>query len=292
MDQNRDPSSTGRSPLLPPGPGVGFKPQHFTDITAAPQPLAFFEVHAENYMGEGGRPHAELARIRRDYALSIHGVGLGLGGSAPLDRAHLARLVRLCERYAPQSFSEHLAWAGHDGVFLNDLLPLPYTPERLDAVVAHVEQVQEALGREILVENPATYLTFAESSIAETEFLAALVRRTGCGLLLDVNNLYVSATNHGLKAEALLAAFPLHAVREIHLAGHAAATSPGAAPLLVDAHGAPVADPVWQLYGRALAATGPLATLIEWDNDVPDWPTLRAEAERAGALLSTRREAA
>lgn len=276
---------------LPAGTGVGYKAQHLADITAAPQPLAFFEVHAENYMGEGGRPHAELARLHRDYALSIHGVGLGLGGSAPLDREHLARLVRLCARHEPESFSEHLAWAGHDGVFLNDLLPLPYTPERLDAVADHIDELQEALQRQILLENPATYLTFAESTIAETEFLAELARRTGCGLLLDVNNLYVSATNHGHDERALLAAFPLAHVREIHLAGHATA-SPGAVPLLLDAHGARVADPVWELYGEVIARTGPVATLIEWDNDVPAWPVLRAEAERAGALMGATRKAA
>ncbi|WP_370640724.1 DUF692 domain-containing protein [Xanthobacter sp. NFH-44] len=281
-----------RAPALPPGPGVGFKPQHFADIIAAPQPLAFFEVHAENYMGEGGRPHAQLARLRRDHALSIHGVGLALGGSGPLDGAHLARLARLCERYEPESFSEHLAWAGHGGMFLNDLLPLPYTPERLATVAAHVEQAQEALKRPILIENPATYLTFAESSIPEGEFLAELTRRTGCGLLLDVNNLFVSAINHGLDPDRMLAALPLDRVGEIHLAGHVPAASPGTAPLLVDAHGSHVSAPVWALFARVLRRTGPVATLIEWDNDVPDWPTLRAEAERAGAHLLQARKAA
>ncbi|MGR7996377.1 MULTISPECIES: MNIO family bufferin maturase [unclassified Xanthobacter] len=277
---------------LPAGPGVGYKPQHFAAITAAAQPLAFFEVHAENYMGDGGRPHADLTRLHQDYAVSIHGVGLGLGGSAPLDAAHLARLVRLCDRHQPERFSEHLAWAGHDGLFLNDLLPLPYTPERLDQVVAHVDQLQEALRRQILLENPATYLTFAESTIPEPEFLGEIARRTGCGLLLDVNNLFVSATNHALSPQALLRAFPLAPVGEIHLAGHASATSAGPAPLLLDAHGGVVADPVWALFETVIARTGPLPTLIEWDNDVPAWPVLRAEAERAGAVLARCRKAA
>jgi len=286
------PQPLPRAPVrLPAGAGVGYKPQHFAAITAAPQPLAFFEVHAENYMGAGGRPHAELARLRQDYALSIHGVGLGLGGTAPLDPAHLARLAALCGRHEPQSFSEHLAWAGHDGLFLNDLLPLPYTPERLAVVVEHVDRVQEVLRRQILVENPATYLTFAESTIPETQFLAELARRTGCGLLLDVNNLFVSATNHAIAPRALIDAFPLAAVGEIHLAGHAAAASPGA-PLLLDAHGAPVADPVWELYAEVIARRGPLPTLVEWDNDVPSWPVLRGEAERAAAVLATARKAA
>lgn len=275
---------------LPPGAGVGYKPQHFEAISAEPQPLAFFEVHAENYMGDGGRPHAELASLHRDYALSLHGVGLGLGGSAPLDRDHLARLARLCARHQPESFSEHLAWAGHDGVFLNDLLPLPYTPARLDMVVAHVNLLQDTLRRQFLLENPATYLTFAESSIAEADFLDAVARRTGCGLLLDVNNLYVSATNHGRDVDALLAAFPLAHVREIHLAGHTRA--PGPAPLLVDAHGSAVAPAVWDLYAQVIARIGPVATLIEWDNDVPAWPQLRAEAERASQRLTGTLKAA
>lgn len=287
------PSITGLPPrpsLLPRGAGVGFKPQHFADITAAPQPLAFFEIHAENYMGEGGRPHAQLARLRRDYALSIHGVGLALGGEGPLDRAHLARVAKLCARYEPQSFSEHLAWASHGGVFLNDLLPLPYTPQRLATVAAHVQEVQDTLKRAILIENPATYLTFAESSIPETEFLAELVRRTGCGLLLDVNNLFVSATNHGRDADAMLDAFPLGAVAEIHLAGHSRLEGPST--LLVDAHGSAVAAPVWRLYARALERIGPVASLVEWDNDVPAWPVLRAEAERAASYLARSRKAA
>ncbi|MBS9477014.1 MNIO family bufferin maturase [Ancylobacter radicis] len=274
------------SSSLPRGPGVGFKPEHFAAIAAAPQPVGFFEVHAENYMGAGGPPHAQLGRLRADYALSIHGVGLSIGSMQPLDREHLSRLRALCERYQPESFSEHLAWSSHDSVFLNDLLPLPYTPATLHHVAGHIDLVQETLGRQMLLENPATYLTFAQSTLEETDFLAELVRRTGCGLLLDINNVFVAATNHHLDARAYLARFPLTAVREIHLSGHSETVDDQGAPLLIDSHDTPVKDPVWALYEEVIARTGPIATLIEWDNDVPEWPVLRAEAEAAGALLA------
>jgi uncharacterized protein (UPF0276 family) len=277
---------------LPAGAGVGFKPQHFAEIAAARQPLAFFEVHAENYMGAGGLPHAQLAALRADYALSVHGVGLGIGGLAPLDPVHLARVKAVCERYKPESFSEHLAWATHDGVYLNDLLPLPYTEARLAVVAQHVDQVQEALGRRLLLENPATYVTFAESTIPEAQFLTEVARRTGCGLLLDVNNVFVSAVNHGTDALAYLDAFPLHLVGEIHLGGHAEAEDGADAPLLIDDHGAPVADPVWALFAEVVRRIGPVPSLVEWDNDVPAWPVLRAEAERAGRVLGAARRAA
>lgn len=271
---------------LPPRSGVGYKPQHFAEIEARRQAIGFFEVHAENYMGAGGPPHAQLAALRRDYALSIHGVGLSIGSPRPLDREHLARLRLLCDRYEPESFSEHLAWSSHGEVYLNDLLPLPYTPETLGRVAEHIDLVQETLGRQMLLENPATYLLFEESTLAETEFLAEIVRRTGCGLLLDVNNVFVASTNHNLDPHAYLADFPLAAVREIHLAGHEAVTDEIGAPLLIDTHSAPVADPVWALYGDVLARTGPVATLIEWDNDVPEWPVLLGEAEAAERLLA------
>lgn len=271
---------------LPPVPGVGFKPEHFEAILVDRGYSGFIEVHAENYMGAGGPPHAMLTRLRRDHALSVHGVGLSIGGAGPLDRDHLARLKTLCDRYEPESFSEHLAWSTHEEVFLNDLLPLPYTKETLDRVVAHVDETQSALGRRMLLENPATYVLFAESDVPETEFLDEIARRTGCGLLLDVNNVFVSATNHGFSAEAYLDAFPLRLVGEIHLAGHDAQSDEAGTPLLIDAHGAPVADPVWALYARVLERLGPTPSLIEWDNDLPDWPTLRAEADRAGALLA------
>ncbi len=271
---------------LPPAPGIGFKPQHFDAIVAGEQPVGFVEVHAENYMGAGGPPHAMLRQLLERYALSIHGVGLSIGSADPLDIEHLARLKELCERYEPASFSEHLAWSSHGEVYLNDLLPLPYTQETLDRIVSHIDQVQHALRREMLLENPSTYLQFAESTIAETEFLSEISRRTGCGLLLDVNNVFVQAKNHGTSAEDYLAAFPLTRVKEIHLGGHDEQADETGAPLLIDAHGAPVADPVWALYESVIARTGPLPTLIEWDNDVPDWPALAAEARAAGAILA------
>jgi uncharacterized protein (UPF0276 family) len=270
---------------LPAGTGVGFKPEHFHAIVEAPQPLAFFEVHAENYMGAGGAPHAQLGKLCDGYALSIHGVGLSIGSMRPLDREHLARLKKLCDRYRPASFSEHLAWSSHGEVYYNDLLPLPYTEETLARVVEHVDQVQGALGRQMLLENPSTYLRFAESTIPEAEFLRAISDRTGCGLLLDVNNVFVQAKNHGTHPLRYLDAFPLDRVGEIHLGGHDEQSDDVGAPLLIDAHGTPVAEPVWALYAETLARTGPLATLIEWDNDVPDWPTLRAEAVKAQGFL-------
>lgn len=273
------------TPRLPPRAGVGFKPQHFESILADRDAPGFIEVHAENYMGDGGPAHAQLAALHERLPLSLHGVGLSIGGMDDLDRAHLERLRKLCDRYAPESFSEHLAWSSHGENFYNDLLPLPYTQDTLDRVCAHIEQTQDTLGRRMLLENPATYLLFADSTIAETDFLARVVERAGCGLLLDINNVFVSATNHATDPRAYLAAFPMDAVGEIHLAGHDAATDNGA-PLLIDAHGSPVAEPVWRLYEEVIARTGPLPTLIEWDNNVPDWPTLRAETMAAEAILS------
>lgn len=272
-------------PTLPPAVGLGFKPEHFAAIRADRRRVAFFEVHAENYLGAGGLPHAQLTALRADYALSFHGVGLSIGGAEPLDRPHLARLRALCDRYAPASFSEHLAWSSHGGAYLNDLLPLPYTEATLATVCAHVETLQDTLGRQILLENPSTYLLFEQSDIPEAEFLRQIARRTGCGLLLDVNHLYVSALNHGADPWAMLADFPLAAVGEIHLGGHDQHDLPEG-PLLIDAHGAPVADPVWALYAEAVARIGACATLIEWDNDLPDWAVLAAEAGRAAAILA------
>ena len=274
---------------LPEGVGIGFKAEHFEALTAQKRDLAFIEIHAENYMAAGGPAHRRLERLRADYALSVHGVGLSIGGAGPLDTEHLTRLATLCERYQPESFSEHLAWSSHDTAFLNDLLPLPYTQATLAIICDHIDQVQERLGRQMLLENPSTYVAFAENTLGETQFLREIVARTGCGLLLDVNNVFVSAVNHGLDARAYLADFPFAAVGEIHLGGHDADTLPDGAPLLIDAHGSPVADPVWTLYAEALARAGRAPTLIEWDNDVPDFATLMAEAERAGAVLESAR---
>jgi uncharacterized protein (UPF0276 family) len=271
---------------LPASTGVGFKPAHFRDILAAPQPLGFFEVHAENYMGAGGPPHTQLGALRERYALSVHGVGLSIGSMRPLDRNHLMRLKTLCERYTPESFSEHLAWSSHGDVYLNDLLPLPYTQQTLARVAEHIDEVQTALGRQMLLENPSTYIRFSESTIPEVDFLAELSKRTGCGLLLDINNVFVSAKNHGTQPLAYLDSFPFDRVKEIHLGGHDEEVDDVGAPLLIDTHGSPIAGGVWTLYAHVIARTGALPTLIEWDNDVPDWPTLLAEAVVAHNILA------
>ena len=278
---------------LPARAGVGFKPEHFAAIMAGQADVGFFEIHAENYMGEGGPPHRQLEALRARYPLSLHGVGLSIGGPRALDRAHLLRLAELRRRYEPGLFSEHLAWSSHDSGFLDDLLPLPYTREALAIACDHIDETQEAVGR-MLLENPSTYVRFAESDIPEAEFLAAIVRRTGCGLLLDVNNVEVQAGNHGFDAFAYLDAFPMAAVEEIHLAGYAEATDDSGAELRIDAHDSPVRPRVWTLYRHLVARIGRRPTLIEWDNDVPDWPILQAEAARADAEghAAARRELA
>ncbi len=270
---------------LPATPGVGYKPQHFSDLCADAGAVRWLEIHAENYMGDGGRPLAQLRHLAARFPVSVHGVGLSIGGDTPLDPAHLARLKHLTDWLNPASFSEHLAWSTHDGAFLNDLLPLPYTEATLDRVATHIDEVQQHLGRRMLLENPSSYLAFAESTLSETEFLAALVRRTGCGLLLDVNNVFVSATNLGYGPRDYIDAFPLEHVGEIHLGGHDTDADEHGAPLLIDSHGREVADPVWALLEYTLARTGPKPVLIEWDTDVPDWPVLAAEAARAATAL-------
>lgn len=270
---------------LPSRAGAGFKPQHFEAISASPQPLGFFEVHAENYMGAGGVPHAQLGFLRQHYALSVHGIGLNIGGREPLDRAHLARLKQLCGRYEPESFSEHLAWSSHAGQFFNDLLPLPYNETTLRTVAEHIDEAQTVLGRRLLLENPATYVRFSQSIIPETEFLAEITRATGCGLLLDINNVFVSACNHAFDASAYLAAFPLEHVGEIHLAGHFRSLDAAGAPLIIDAHDSPIVADVFALFESVIARAGPLPVLIEWDNDVPEWPVLLAEALAAQHCL-------
>ncbi|MBI1416516.1 MAG: DUF692 family protein [Limimaricola sp.] len=272
-------------PALPAKPGVGYKPQHHAAIIADPGPVAWLEIHAENYMGAGGRPLAQLRALAERFPISVHGVGLSIGGEGPLDADHLSRLKHLVDWLQPASFSEHLAWSTHDGAFLNDLLPLPYTAATLARVADHIDQVQDALGRPMLLENPSSYLAFSESEMTEPDFLREIARRTGCGLLLDINNVFVSATNLGFTPQDYIADFPLNAVAEMHLGGYDTQTDDHGAPLLIDSHGAPVANPVWELLDITLALTGPRPVLIEWDNDVPDWPTLAAEAARAAALL-------
>ena len=271
---------------LPQRPGVGYKPQHFEQILAAAGPVEWLEIHAENYMGAGGRPLAQLRHLAERFAISVHGVGLSIGGEGPLDTAHLLRLKHLCDWLNPASFSEHLAWSTHDGSYLNDLLPLPYTAATISRVCDHIDRVQSVLGRRMLLENPSTYVAFAETTMPEVDFLAEIARRTGCGLLLDVNNVYVSATNQAYDPLDYIRTFPLHAVGEIHLGGHDIDADDHGQRLLIDSHGAAVVDPVWQLYAQTIALAGPKPTLIEWDNDVPDWSVLCAEAGLAAQILA------
>ena len=265
--------------------GTSFKPEHLPAILAGGKQGGFFEVHAENYMGAGGAPHEALTRIRRDHPVSLHGVCMSIGGPQPLDKTHLGRFAALVERYAPALVSEHLAWSTHGPAFFNDLLPLPYTEATLARVAEHVDEVQEAIGRPILIENPSTYVVFPESAMSETDFIREMARRTGCGLLLDVNNVFVSATNHGTSALAYLADFPLRQVGEFHLAGHAEQADDEGDLLLIDSHDGPVADAVWTLFDIVIGRCGPRPTLIEWDSAIPDWPVLKAEAAAAQAIL-------
>lgn len=271
---------------MPTAAGVGFKSRHFSDLKDAPGAVKWLEIHAENYMGDGGRPLAQLRHLREIFAISVHGVGLSIGGEDPLDKDHLARLKHLVDWLNPASFSEHLAWSTHQGHFLNDLLPLPYTNATLTLVCDHIDQVQTCLGRRMLLENPSSYLAFAASTWDEPEFLREIARRTGCGLLLDVNNVFVSASNLGYSPHAYIDAYPVEKVGEIHLGGHDMDHDDHGAPLLIDNHGGLVADPVWALLDHTLAVTGPKPVLIEWDNHVPDWPTLAAEAARAHSALA------
>ncbi len=277
---------------LPPRAGVGLKPEHYDAILGEEPDVGWFEIHAENYMGAGGPPHRYLSAIRDRYPLSLHGVGLSIGADRPLDRAHLMRLKALDRRYRPGMFSEHLAWSTHETVFFNDLLPLPYNPAAVQRVADHIDEVQETVGRRMLLENPSSYLVFVESTMSEVDFLSEVARRTGCGLLLDVNNVQVSAVNLGIDAIAYLDAFPVKHVGEIHLAGYAPEDDGKGQPLLIDAHDRPIDPTVWGLYEHTIARTGPLPTLIEWDNDVPEWPVLFAEAQRADAVLAAAAAAA
>ncbi|WP_054313294.1 DUF692 domain-containing protein [Mesorhizobium sp. 1M-11] len=280
-------SATSRFPAHPIAglAGTSFKHEHLPAILAEGKHEGFFEVHAENYMGAGGPPHDALTRIRRDHPVSLHGVCMSIGGPQPLDKIHLGRFKVLVDRYEPALVSEHLAWSTHDTTFFNDLLPLPYTPVTLARVADHIDEVQQTIGRPILLENPSTYVVFPESTMSETGFIREVARKTGCGLLLDVSNVFVSATNHGYSPLAYLAAFPLDQVGEIHLAGHARQTDDEGDLLLIDSHDGPVADAVWKLYDLVIGRCGPRPTLIEWDSEIPAWPVLRAEATAAQAIL-------
>lgn len=274
---------------VPARAGAGLKPEHYGTIFETLPDIGFFEVHAENYMGAGGLPHKALTAVREQWALSVHGVGLSIGAERDLNEDHLDRLKKVVDRYQPGLVSEHLAWSTHDTVFLNDLLPVPYTEAVLQRVVAHIDQVQTKLGRQILIENPSTYVAFAESEMAEVEFIREMQKRSGCGLLLDVNNVHVSATNQKYDARAYVDSFPVEHVGEIHLGGHAIDADDSGDVLLIDAHDREVSDPVWLLYAHVVALTGARPTLIEWDNDLPEWDVLKADVDAADSILAEAR---
>lgn len=261
--------------------GVGLRARHHAEVVTSRPDVGWFEIHAENYMG-GGPPLHYLERVRAQYPVAVHGVGLSVGGANGIDPHHLARLARLVERIEPVLVSEHLAWTGLPGqhLYLNDLLPMPYTEEALAVTAANIDLVQSALRRPILIENPSLYLAFAESPIPEPEFLGALAARTGCGVLCDVNNIYVSCTNVGGDPFAYLDMLPASSVGEMHLAGHCAKQIDGVR-LLIDDHGSRVASAVWALYDRAVTLFPNAPTLIEWDTDIPDLELLAAEAAEA-----------
>lgn len=265
--------------------GIGLRFPHHAQVMASAPAVGFFEVHAENYFG-GGSAHRCLQAIRRDYPISVHGVGLSLGSAEGLDPAHLERLAELVRAIDPILVSEHLSWSVSNGHYLADLLPLPMTEEALAIVCRHVDQTQECLGRRILVENPSTYVQFAHSTLPECEFLATLAARTGCGILCDINNIFVSASNHGWDAQAYLDQLAPALIEEVHLAGHAVRVQPDGRALRIDDHGSRVSTPVWALYARALQRFGPKPTLIEWDTDIPALPVLVQEARTAMLLLA------
>lgn len=276
---------------IPQSAGVGLKAQHYQNILDEKPQLGWFEVHPENYMGAGGPPHKYLTAIRELYPLSLHGVGMSLG--SPVERLngeHLARFKALVDRYEPGLISEHLAWSTHEGVFYNDLLPLPYTDETLNHVANHVSEMQDYMGRQVLIENPSTYLAYDNSPLAETDFLRQLAKKTGCGLLLDVNNIFVSANNQGYDPYDYLAAYPVEFVGEIHLGGHSAEMveedDKSISKLLIDDHASAVTDDVWGIYNKLISMIGAKPSLMEWDGDIPDWKTLYAEAQTADKFMA------
>jgi len=271
-----------RSPSLPAAAAVGLRAPHVREVLATRPALPWFEVHSENYFADGGPALAALVRIRAEYPLSLHGVGMSLGSTDPLDRDHVGKLKRLIARVEPAQVSEHLCWSGVGGRSFNDLLPLPYTEEALDHVCARIARVQDLLGREIAVENVSAYVAFPDAAMTEAQFVARVARRTGCKLLLDVNNVHVNASNHGFDADDYIAAIPCDAVTEYHLAGFDAKGAQ-----LIDTHGAPVAPEVWALFMRTVARIGPRPTLIEWDTDIPAFAVLEAEARAAQRILET-----
>lgn len=279
-------SGRGRE-TIPALPGIGLRFQHHDAVITQRPRVAWFEVHSENYMG-GGAAIRDLEAIRRDYPVSLHGVGLSLGGAEGLDAEHLGRLVRLVERIEPGLVSEHLSWSVSEGHYLGDLLPLPLTEEALDVVCDNVHRFQEAVRRQILLENPSNYLQYRHSTISESEFLGVVVQRTGCGILCDVNNIFVNAVNHGWDAQAYLNALPPGAVKELHLAGHAVKSLSNGAVVLIDDHGSQVDAAVWELFDKAVQRFGPLPTLIEWDTNIPPLQALLEQANHAAIVLLQR----
>lgn len=274
---------------LPAVAGVCLKPQHYDVIMRDRPELGWLEIHAENYLGAGGKPLHVLEWMRAEYPLSVHGVGLSIGSDAGLDPGHLGRVAALVERFEPHSFSEHLAWSTHDSVYHSDLLPVPYNRETEDLVCAHIDQVQETLGRQMLLENPSNYLSLNTSTSTESELLNNVVRRTGCGLLLDVNNVYISSRNMGYDAKQYIASLPSDCVGEIHLAGHLVDDSDAADPVLIDTHDRAVDLAVWDLYEFTLECCGLTPTLIEWDTNVPEWYELAGDRQRAQQRLDQLR---
>ncbi|MEM7257769.1 MAG: DUF692 domain-containing protein [Pseudomonadota bacterium] len=279
--------SHGLVKSLPERAGLCLKPQHYSNILSELPDVGWFEVHAENYLGAGGAPLHYLQKIRENYALSIHGVGLSIGSADGLDHNHLNRVAALVDRFEPESFSEHLAWSTHDSQFFSDLLPLPYNRPTEDLVCDHIDQIQTLLGRQMLLENPSNYLALKDSVYAEQEFIGNVIKRTGCGLLLDVNNVYVSACNCDYSAEQYIQQLPLTAVGEIHLAGHSVDNTVESEPLLIDAHDRQVCADVWALFEYTVAQTGARPTLIEWDTNIPEWSVFMDELQQADQVLRT-----
>jgi uncharacterized protein len=272
---------------LPPRTGIGLKPQHYDAILDPDHPSgrpAWVEVHPQNYFGDGGPPHRWLSAIAEILPLSFHSVGLSMGSADGLNKTDLEKLVALCKRYQPMMVSDHLSFSGNAHDRFADLLPIPYTSEALNHFTTQVNRVQDRLGRQMLVENPSCYLAYRDSQMREAEFLAELIRRTGCGLLLDINNIVVTTGNLGGAAEEYLSAIDPHWVGEIHLAGHATEEH-DSGPLYIDDHGSAVSARVWELYAAFIDRAGPKPTLIEWDTDVPDYATLMAEANKAETIL-------
>ncbi|MCQ8104438.1 DUF692 domain-containing protein [Methylomonas sp. SURF-2] len=276
---------------IPANAGIGLRSRHYRDVLNEQPAVAWFEVHSENYFGKGGAPLRYLEAVRNDYPLSLHGVGMSLGSVDELDSRHLRQLKELITRIEPALVSEHLAWNSFAGRYLNDLAPIPYTDAALTHLATRISRVQDFLSRQILLENPSSYLEYRFSSYGEAEFLNELSKRSGCGILLDVNNVYVSCQNHGWNALAYLRGIDAARVAEMHLAGHSR-NAAGERGILIDTHDRPVCEAVWQLYQAALRIIGKRPTLIEWDADLPSWQVLVEQAARADTYMRQNYEQA